>query len=539
MIAQPPPVLNDAQKAQRELARRELARQYLIDFACYVDPGAVRKDGQDTFVHNRYRSPHLEYAARVFEQALDGTLWQNVPGTGKKVLIITMPPGHWKSSLFSRKAPAFVVGHQKRLGKPYQVIMGSYNAALAEGNNAKVLELLESPLYQNLFPEIKLSDKERSNEKWSLAGDAFTTCKAAGVGGGLTGYHAMVAFVDDPIKSRADATSQAFISRLWDWWVDELRTRLIFDASFIFGIWTRWSEQDPAGKLAKEKAEGRNDDKLVIIRLPALAETPEERQSAAKLGLPVDEADLLGREPNEALWPEAESAEQHLATRKSYPLTFDSLYQGRPRPAGGYVVSEANFKILPTMPEKNVRWLWATDFALTEAQAANPKKDGPDYTAVGLLGLWTPDGKDNIRLVLAYLKRARLEIFDAINMVEEVVQTVERPYPIVNGQANFEKVVLGIMRRRATFLRHSIKNITRKQLPGDKLAQAQPWLEIAHAGNFYVVQGPWNNDFFAEVENFPNGANDDQAEVVSVGTAAHGVAAVTRSVSSKKMNFYA
>lgn len=536
MIAAQPRHLTEAQIAQRELARRELARKRLIDFACYTDPGAAWEDVSDPFVGSKYRSPHLEYAARIFEQALDGSLWQNVPGTGKKVLIITMPPGHWKSSLFSRKAPAWVVGHQKQLKLPYQVIMASYNAGLAESNNAKVLELMKSRLYKNIFPNIRLSDKEQSNEKWSLAGDAFTTCKAAGVGGGLTGYHAMVAFVDDPIKSRADATSQAFISRLWDWWIDELRTRLIYDASFIFGIWTRWSEQDPAGKLATMQAQGLNDDQLVIVRLPALAETPAERASAAKLGLPVDEADPLGREPGEALWPEMESAEQHHATRKSYPLTFDSLYQGRPRPAGGFMVSEAQFKMLPAMPENHVRWLWATDFALGKMDIT--RSDEPNYTVIGLIGLWTPTGKDDARLVIGYVRRTQDEIFTALNMVEEVVKSVERPYPIVNGQANFEKVVQGIMRRRTTFLRHSIKNLSKKELVGDKVAQAQPWLELAHAGGVYVVQGPWNNDFFAEVETFPHGAFDDQIEMVSVGARAHGIATIERKVSSQRMSFY-
>lgn len=536
MIATQMP-LTEAQVAKRELARRELARRYLIDFCAYVDPGAAREGADDPFVENLYRSPHLELMADYLQRAEDGTLWEGMPGSGKKILLITTPPGHWKSSLISRKLPAWFVGKRWAAKKPHQVILTSYNASLATMNNARVLELIQERLFQNLFP-IKLSAKSQSSEEWAIAGSPFASCKAAGVGGGLTGYHAAMAIVDDPIKDRRDANSLTVRQNLWDWWKDVLRTRLL-DDGFIVGVWTRWTEDDPAGRLLSAQADGLLDERIVLLRLPALAETPAERQSAAKLGLPVDEADPLGREPGEALWPEKESAAEHEATKRAFPLTFDSLYQGRPRPAGGYVVSEANFKTLPAPPEKNVRWVWATDFALTSAEAASTRKDGPDYTAVGLIGLWTPNGREDARLVIGYLKRQRLEIFDAINMVEEVVQTIERPHPIVNGQANFEKVVQGIMRRRPTFLRHSIKNLTRKQLPGDKLAQAQPWLELAQAGNVYVVQGTWNAEFFAEAENFPNGAHDDQMDVVSVGAAALGIATIERKVSSKKMNFYA
>lgn len=522
------PKLTKAEQAEQELANRELARRHLIDFCAYVDPDAA----------NSYRSPHLELAADYVERAMDGSLWDGVPGSGKKVLIITMPPGHWKSSTFSRKFPAWFVGHQTDLGKPHQIILTSYNANLAQANNSKVLELMQGPRYKNIFPDVKLSPKQQNSEEWSLVDVPYTSCKAAGVGGGLTGFHGQVIVVDDPIKDRKEANSKTTIDNLWSWWVDVTRTRLLNEDSFVLGIWTRWSEDDPAGKLMKMKRDGQSDERVVMLRLPALAETEAERRSAVKLGLPYDPVDPLGREPGEALWPENESATEHEATKRSFPLTFDSLYQGRPRPAGGYMVNENMFKMLPALPTENVRWVWATDFALTEKEVSGGSR-GPDYSAVGLIGLWKPTGQDDdVRLVVGYMRRDQLEIFDAINMVEETVQTMKRPYPIINGQANFEKVVLGIMRRRATFLRYSVKNLKRSELAGDKVSQAQPWLEMAQAGLVYVVQGAWNVDFFNEAENFPYGANDDQIDVVSVGSHALGLAKKKIKPHTARIDFY-
>jgi predicted phage terminase large subunit-like protein len=524
-----PPRLTDAQRAQAELARRELARRDLIEFCAYVDPAVAHK----------YRAAHLQLIAGYIQQAEADTLWQGIPGSGKKILIITCPPGHWKSSLVSRKLPAWFVGKRQREGRPYQVILTSYNAELAKANNGKVLELINSPLYHNVFPDIKLSPKEQSSEKWSLAGEPFTTCKAAGRGGGLTGYHAAMAIVDDPLKDRKEANSVATIEELWDWWKDVLRTRLLDDSSFILGIWTRWSEEDPAGRLMKAIQQGESDERVVMVRLPALAETQAERASAAKLGLPVDEADPLGRRPGEALWPEEESAEEHLATKRAYPLTFDSLYQGRPRPAGGYLVGQGQFKILPAMPTKDVRYLWGTDWAITEKETAPKGKRDPDYTVAALVGLWTPDGnRDDARLVIAYIVRGQHNPHDARQLVKEALRSTDRRYPMRSGQANMDKIHLHQMRRDADLLNFSLKNLDRGELSGDKVAKAQPWLEKVHAGSVYVVQGPWNDDFFSEVENFPHGAHDDQVDAISVAVHALGLAKGPRKAKSQRMSFY-
>jgi predicted phage terminase large subunit-like protein len=322
-----------------------------------------------------------------------------------------------------------------------------------------------------------------------------------------------MAVVDDPIKDRKDANSKTVRETLWDWWKDVLRTRLLTEASFILGVWTRWTEDDPAGRIMAAQAAGQSDEQVVMLRLPALAETEAERQSAAKAGLPVDEADPLGREPGEALWPEIENAEEHEATRRAYPVTFDSLYQGRPRPAGGYMVNETMFKTLPALPERNVRWVWATDWAIS-------KKETSDYTVIGLIGLWEPAGQEGARLVIAYMERGRHNPHEARQMVKRIMLDHPQRLPLYSGQANMDKTHLFQMRHDPELLRYSIANLNRTELAGDKVTQATPWLEMTHAGSVYVVQGSWNRAFFDEVENFPHGAHDDQVDTVSVGVAA-------------------
>lgn len=522
MIAPAAPTLTRPQRAKRELARRALARRHLIDFCAYVDPIAARPEAADPFVDNRYRWPHLQLIGETIEQAIDGALWDGVPGVGVKVLLITTPPGHWKSSLVSRKFPAWFIGKRLAEGLSHQVILTSYNATLAQANNRATLELVKTDAYHRLFPEVELSKVSQSSEQWGLAGEPFPACVATGVGGGLTGFHADVAVVDDPIKDRAQANSQTYIDTLWDWWRDVLRTR-INRGGFILGIWTRWSENDPAGKLLSGIAEGEMDEQVVMLRLPALAETQKERESAASMGLPVDPADPLGRAPGEALCPEIKTSEEHEATRKAFPLTFESLDQGRPRPAGGFVAGRTQFKTLPSRPAKDVRWCWPTDWAITEKEAAPSKRD-PDYTVVGLVGLWTPGGnREDARLVIGFIERGQLDPHEARSMVKDVVLSGPR-VPLYAGQANIDKTHFFALRRDADLLGYSIKTLRRSKMPGDKMTRAMPWLEMAHAGLVYVVEGNWNDAFFNEVERFPHGQHDDMIDMVSVGVHALGLA---------------
>ena len=504
--------------ARQELARRVLAEQSLVDFCAYVDPEARRSEDGDPFRENWYRAHHLMLIADYLERAENGSLWRHLPGDGKKILIITTPPRHWKSSLVSRKFPAWFVGRRKAANQPHQVILTSYGASLAEANNRSVLELLNSDRYRNVFPGVVLSSKSQAVQEWSLAGEAFPTAVAAGVGGGLTGQGADCLIIDDPVKDRAEANSPTFRLRLWQWWEDVARTRMNPDG-FCVIVMTRWHPDDLVGKLLAQNAETPGSERIFHLRLPALAETPAERAAAAEMGLPYDDGDPLNRAPGAALWPERQSAAEHQATRQATPKTFDSLFQGRPTPDGGYLGGRELFKVLPAAPSVHVRWCWATDWALKEKEAAGKGKDDPDYTAMGLIGLWQPDGNPtDSRLVIARIERAQLNFHDAKRMVKSLALKADARIPIVgadNGaQIAVDHLALDGLRRDPQLLNHRVKGIT---IRGDKVTRAQPWLDRLHGGTVYVVAGSWNEAFFLEVETFPNGANDDQVDMVSVG----------------------
>ena len=93
--------------------------------------------------------------------------------------------------------------------------------------------------------------------------------RAVGVGCGVTGFGGDLVIIDDPIKNRAQAESETYRDRVWNWYTDDLYTRLEPDAKMIL-IQTRWHEDDLAGRLIKQMNEG--GEFWEIVDLPALAE---------------------------------------------------------------------------------------------------------------------------------------------------------------------------------------------------------------------------------------------------------------------------
>lgn len=58
-------------------------------------------------------------------------------------------------------------------------------------------------------------------------------------------------------------------------------------------------------------------------------------------------------------------------------------------------------------------------------------------------------------------------------------------------------------------------NVKRNKVTKDKVTRALPVSAQAEAGNIKVLRAPWNDDFFKELENFPEGNHDDIIDALS------------------------
>jgi hypothetical protein len=78
---------------------------------------------------------------------------------------------------------------------------------------------------------------------------------AVGVGGGITGFGAKLVIIDDR-SSRAEAESKTYRERVWDWFNDDIYTRLEPDAAIIL--------IKPAGTKTTSQADSSNKCQTVV-----------------------------------------------------------------------------------------------------------------------------------------------------------------------------------------------------------------------------------------------------------------------------------
>jgi predicted phage terminase large subunit-like protein len=127
------------------------------------------------------------------------------------------------------------------------------------------------------FPFVSTKPANSVSEWETTAGGGF---RSVGVGSGVTGFGATLIVIDDPIKSRAEAESETYRERVWDWFTDDLYTRLEPDGAIVL-IQTRWHEDDLAGRLLRE-ASDQGAEHWDVINLPALSEPPAVAGGLAK-----------------------------------------------------------------------------------------------------------------------------------------------------------------------------------------------------------------------------------------------------------------
>ncbi|MCI0356126.1 MAG: terminase family protein [Acidobacteria bacterium] len=246
---------------------------------------------------------HLAYLDTAITQSIDEAAAGRLEG-----LVVSMPPQHGKSELCSRYLPAWYLGRYP----DRRVILTSYEADFAASWGRKARDLLEH--WGWLFG-VRVHRRSGAANRWDLDGHECGMT-AAGVGGPITGKGAHLLIVDDPIKNDEEARSSTFREKQWDWWQSVATTRLR-PGALIIVIQTRWNRDDLTGRILKQADETGHNWR--VVKFPAVAE----------------EHDVLGRAPDEALWPEVFTPtrlESIKATHSNY--YWQALYQQNPQAEG-------------------------------------------------------------------------------------------------------------------------------------------------------------------------------------------------------------
>jgi predicted phage terminase large subunit-like protein len=416
-------------------------------------------------------------------------------------LIVTMPPRHGKSELISKYTPAWFLGNFP----DKKVMLASYADTFASTWGRKSRDLLDE--WGPKLWGVRLSSDSKGGGQWELATKkggkrANGVMVTAGVGGGLTGKGADLMIIDDPVKNAEEAQSERTREAHHDWWKSTARTRLQAGAGVIL-VMTRWHEDDLAGRLLADEAEG--GDHWEILNLPGLCEDPE--------------VDPMGRKQGDALWPTYFNEEWMAATKRAMgTYWFTAMYQQRPSPADGMLFKRQNFRYYTKhaetadgsalvqmhhgdKPTEIFDVAYGTKFTTMDVAAS--EKEQSDYTVAST---WIVTV--NRDLLLWDLQRVQFEGPDLLPFVRRIYFE-QRPAFIGIERLGYGLTII------QELLREGLP-IVRLEPDKDKVTRALPACARYEEHRVFHPRGAsWIDDFEGELLVFPNGKNDDQVDTVS------------------------
>ena len=438
-----------------KLKERELCQDKFIKFVEKVWP---------TFISGA----HHKRMAEAFERVANGTC---------KRLIINMPPRHTKSEFASYLLPAWFLGkfpHKK-------VIQTSHTAELAVGFGRKVRNLVDSEVYNNIFPNLALQADSKAAGRWntSKGGDYF----AIGVGGAVTGKGADVLIIDDPHSEQEAAMAASnpdVYDKVFEWYTSGPRQRLQPGGAIVV-VMTRWAQRDLTGQVLKSAAQ-RTGEEWEVIEFPAILPS----------GRP--------------LWPQFWSLVELEALREELPnAKWQAQYQQNPVGNESAIV-------------KRDWWKWwekddppVCEYILQSWDTAFEKTQRADYSAGTTWGIFSCE-EDNFapNIILLNTYKKRVEFPDLKRDVMREYNEYEPDSLIVEKKASGAPLIYDL---RAMGIPVQEYTPSKGQ---DKIARLNSVSDIIASGKVWVPRTRWAEELVDEVAAFPSGEHDDLVDATTL-----------------------
>lgn len=403
--------------------------------------------------------PHLQRIADVLDATYDGEVFATIAEPVRMGKTETLAHGLAHKNVYAPSALNFY---------------STFGSGLSLQTSRKVRKLARAA-------GVPLSREAQAVNDWRTIYEGGL--KATSVGGDVTGRGCKggIIVADDLLKGRKESESKLVRDTAWDYFRDDLMSRLEPGASLLVPS-ARWHMDDIIGRL--------HEDPLGIdwvhIEIPAVMDAD---------GNATDERlDPSAR----SIWPEVWDLARLAKIRMRGEYGWWSLFQQRPAPRGGGMFKRDNFVIVDSLPVGG-RWVRRWDLAASTkpgaAFTAGPKVglvDGSIFVADMQRGQWGPAERD-----MTILRTAR-----------EDGRSVEVWLPQDPGQAglsqrpHYGKLLQG-------FGVHFERESQTKELRWD------PYTSQVEARNVYLLKGPWNKAFLEEHEMAPAGKVKDQIDAMA------------------------
>lgn len=415
-------------------------------------------------------------------------------------MIINISPGTTKSTLCSVMLNAWTWTNWPWL----RFINSSYSGALSLEHSELCRDLIRSDKYRRWYPyiEIKQDKDTKTNFKIiydeehidSITGEASLIKKSGGnrystsVGGTLTGFHADVLVVDDPLDPQRSASDVEILKS--NTWIDQtLSTRKVDKAvTPTIIIMQRLHQNDPTGYLLSKK-----NKKIKHICLPG--EIRNYRSNLKPKSIAKYYKDDLF-DTTRMPWKVLEDMRIDLGEFGYASQIGQSAVSDK-----GNLFKVEHFQMIHSMvpaPDivRTVRY-WdkagtAGGGAYTVGVKMHSLKNGKFLITDIKRGRWSSEQREAI-----IRQTAEADGIDTIIWHEQE--------PGSGGKESAE----GTIRNLAGYTTYADRVTKNKEL------RADPYSVQVNNGNVLLLYAPWNQDFIEEHRYFPNSTFKDQVDASS------------------------
>jgi predicted phage terminase large subunit-like protein len=376
-----------------------------------------------------------------------------------------------------------------------RVIHGTYSKDLSVTHASLSRRLIESPTFQQTFPEIKLEvGSERKDHYKNTLGGARLSVS---VHGATTGYDADLILADD-LHSVQERESEAEAQHAVTFYSQTLSSRAVFGKrvpKIVLG--QRVGGQDVSQFILDNF---KSDPSWSFLVLPM-----EYDPNKTSLPNAINWQDKRTEE-GEILWPEAVTPNKLNAIKREHRHSYACLYNQDPVAQAGNLFKAETFQYhSPSeygyqLGTKHVQHTDCWRFATVDLAVGTASNN--DYTVIGVFD-WASGN-----LILKHLTRARLDGTKIVPTITALYHQHKPQFVVVENVA-MQKVIIDQLRQHVP--------VKAYRPEGDKETRSILAQVLFEDGKVWLP--PSCTDLTNELLAFPNGKHDDMVDVLSM--AAH------------------
>ena len=415
----------------------------------------------------------IQYVKKVWPEFINGAhhtmiakRFEDIANGKNKRLIINMPPRHTKSEFASFLFPSWIIGRDPKT----KIIQTTHTAELAVNFGRKVRNLLDTPEYRNIFPDVRLQSDSKAAGRWSTnhGGEYF----AAGVGGAITGRGADLLIIDDP-HSEQDALSETAMEHAYEWYTSGPRQRLQPGGAIVI-VMTRWSLKDLTAKILKAQGYADHSDKWEVIEFPAIMPS------------------------GKACWPEYWDKEELEGVRASLSVAkWNAQWQQNPTSEEGAIIKKEWWN---RWEEDEVPKL---EYIIQSYDTAFSKRETADYSAITTWGVFYPKQDGPAHLILLDAKKGRWDFPELKAEALEQYKFWEPETVIIEAKASGTPLTQELRQMGIP-----VVNFTPSK-GNDKITRVHSVSPLFESGMIWAPNERWADEVIEECSAFPNGEYDD------------------------------